>query len=161
MLHPHCNFWGCGLAMTIICGYVLVHWAWRPRASMAWFSAHCGPLRPGTLGCKVKHDQNEKVAHQDFSDIWKLLCFNDHALRQMKSEVLLHSRLVMTAGIFRVRLKFTCIALWDPGQYGNRRQNWLLSWQVFQSNSKITELICLFRLIFAYFAWCLNCMHLL
>lgn len=95
------------------------------------------------------------------SNIWKLLCFNDHVLRQMNSEGLLHSQLVMMAGIFRVRLKSTCIALWDPGQCSNRRQNWLLSWQVFQCNSKSTELISLFHLIFAYFTWCLNCMHLL
>lgn len=110
------------------------------------------PYGPGKLGCKVKHDQNEQVAHQHFSNIWKLLCFNDHALRQMKKEVLLHSQLVMMAGIFMVWLKFTCIALWDPGQYSNRRQNWLLSLQAFQCNRKITEWFSLLHLSFAYFA---------
>jgi len=58
------------------------------------------PYGPGKLGGKVKHDQNEQVAHQHFSNIWKLLCFNDHTETDEEGGITAQS--VMMAGIFRV-----------------------------------------------------------
>lgn len=67
------------------------------------------PYGPRKLSCDEKHDQNEQVAHQHFSNIWKLLHFNDHTLRQMKREASLQS-LACEGWDFRVWLKISCTA---------------------------------------------------